>query len=726
MSAVIVDRVVVDPALWKVILGCALAAYTGFVYRRTFPPIGPARTLVLAALRILAFACLIVFVLDPALISVSRVVTEPIVLVLLDSSKSMRVEDMPEGSRFEKAVEEIEHLSRMIPRTPDARFEVVPFSNELAPAPVPIDSLTAADGEGTDILGAVTTALERYRASNLAAIILLSDGRVSRGMTTSGSRLSVPLFTVGFGDTLEETDIAVQDVVYPRITYTHAETAIEAVYTAVGCAGREVVVRLEQDGRVEDEERVRIGDRTREFGVSFNYVPGGEGDKRLTIRAVPFKEEQWRDNNSESITITVLKEKIRFLFLDRHADWNATFLRDLVRRTLRFETEIVTFRTGKGLVTVPDGRAWTFPAEIAGLRRFDLVIVADDAGMLASSSSSEMIVEYARSGGSVLVLADENSPLQWDRSMRHHAGFLPFGPSGAAAVRTGEFMVREPAGAPGNPVAKDLAGTDGLDELPPLLAAVSGLSVSAGADVVLVLSDGSAEMPFLVTQRYGDGLTAAVLGFPLWRWKLSGTGDRSPYDSFFGSLIQYLAEGADMPGLEIGADRTVYRLGDRVRFTVHTADERVPETVRGDVLRIEGEREDLVRTFLFEPEPRQIGTFKAELGQLPPGRYRIVASVAGKGGRGSSGDVTISVEPVSVEVLNRSRDNGFLRYCARISGGRYVEAGAIVALWESMALEPKEVLRRDVRTLRKTPLLFLGIVFLLAVEWILRKVWGLV
>ncbi|UCF04611.1 MAG: hypothetical protein JSV33_11865 [bacterium] len=720
------ERLAFDLKVWKLVLGACLVVVSIVIYRRTFPPLSPSRKAVLTVLRVLAFILLTAFVMNPVLISFSREVKEPLMVVLLDRSKSMGIRNRDGVSRIEEAERQLGRVRDVLHGRSDPRIEVVPFSNELSPVPLPSDSTVRVTGEGTDILGAVTTALKRYRTLNLVAVVLLSDGRISRGMTTTGSRLPVPVYTAGFGDTLEGTDISVVDIIYDRLTYAGAETGIEAVFSATGCAGRNVDIELVQDGVTKSRKRVSIESNDERFDASFQYVPDTEGDSRLVITAVPLDDEEWKENNTESITIKVLKAKIVFLFLDQYADWNMTFLRDLTERTKRFEAEFVTYLPERGFVTVPGMRSWSFPATAAGLSGFDLVIVEDDTRILTDPRAAGVLETYVRAGGSLLVLGGENSPLRWAPAMNVLEDFLPVGSVGAREIETGELAVEAVAGGGMDPVAAALEEHGGLAALPPLTAAVSGLEVTAGARVPLVLTGGRKTYPFFAFQRYGEGLSAVVLGFPLWRWKLVGAGERIVYDAFFSNLIQYLAEGADLPPLEVDSDRTVYRRGDRIRLSVYLRQQRLVEGVRGEVIeQVEG-RERIVRTFLFDPDPRQVGMFEAELEELPPGEYRVVAEVVRASGEGLTGDVTISVVPVSVEFMRTSRDNRFLRYIARISGGRFMEGDELPSLVQSLRFEPQEIERRAVRPMRQHPLLFVGVVLLLASEWILRKVWGLV
>ncbi|MCK4235801.1 MAG: hypothetical protein KAX38_01700, partial [Candidatus Krumholzibacteria bacterium] len=597
---------------------------------------------------------------------------------------------------------------------------------ELSLGAVPIDSIPEATGEGTDILGAVRSALRRYRSKNVVSVVLLSDGRVSRGRVTSSGGISVPVYAVGFGDTLESADISIEDVFYERVTYAGTATTIEVVIRATGFKGSTIEVRLIENGSVKENQTLKVREGSEELSAAFSYTPEGEGDHLLVIEALPLVGEERKENNEESIGIKVLKDRICFLYIDQFADWNMTFLRDLVKCSRRLDIETVTYVPKRGFVMIPGGREWNFPVSSSELGHYDLVVIADDTRLFVIPSNVEVLEEYVENGGALLFLADENSPVRNNSSLMLLESVLPVRLSGSARVKTGEYYVRIGPGERENPLAAVLAEGGRLEAIPPLLAAISGLEVTAGARVPLVLDDGDTKGPFLAVQRQGEGISAVVWGFPLWRWKLAGEEGVEAYDLFFGGLVQYLAEGADLPGLDLDSDRSVYRAGDRIGLSVFLRDTRFLESLRGEVLLKGNSREPLVRTFLFEPDSRRNGYFKADLNPLPSGDYRIKVSEVRISGSGMTGEVEISVLPVSVEFLKTSRDVSFLRHIAVISGGRMLGEAGLSLLPERMRLNEDEIERREVKSMRQSFLLFLVVVLFFAIEWILRKKWGLV
>ena len=711
--------------LWKTLVAAALVVFTLIAYRRTFPPVSAARRALLVAMRIGAFVLLGLLLINPVFISRRIEIRKPLVLALLDHSRSMGVLDSGSAARLDDAIGRVARLRRDLAGS-KADFEVIPFAGALSSAPLRPDSTVNADGEGTDVWGALEAAQRRYRSRNLSAIVLLTDGRVTRGMVTSGPGVTVPVYTVGFGDTLAKADVSIEEVIAPRVAYKGTRIPVEAVVRASGFKGKALALRLLEGGRVVDNATRTVKKDEEIISVLMGYAAGREGEHRLSVEVLPAAGEEHRENNLESFRLDILKDKVRILYIDQFPDWNMAFVRDLVKRSERLEVETVSWIALRGFVLNPGEKPWAFPASAGGLGSYDLVIVSDDAKLFNARSNADALDAFVKAGGSVLFIADENSPLGRAGSFELLKPLLPVQRVMSPRIEFAQGFVRVSAEAFDDPVASMLAEDAGLEAMPPLSGRIAGVAANSLARVPLVLEDPRGRTPFLVVARRGEGLTGAVLGFPFWQWKLAGGEGGRIYESFFGGLVQYLAEGSRAPALAIDADRTVYRSGDKIRLTAYIGDRRPPEGIRAEVWKKGGDRDLSVSTAVFEPDSRRKGYYRAEIEPVSPGDYTVAASEVIASGSGLTGTASFSVIPVSVEFINASRDAALLEEIARSSGGACLEGSELGALVSRLNLEEQRVERRDVHEIRGDVLILIGIVVFLGTEWILRKAWGLV
>jgi hypothetical protein len=711
--------------LWRIFIAAALVALSVLLYRRTFPPVSGARRALLLGMRLGGMALLGILLINPVFLSKKVETRKPLVIVLLDRSRSMEIRDSNGAARLDGALAAAATVRRALGGG-RADIEVIPFAGTLASAPLSADSAVRADADGTDIWGALEEAQRRYRSRNLSAIVLLTDGRVTHGMVASGERVGIPVLAVGYGDTLTKADISVDEVIADRVAYRGTKMPVEAIIRATGFKGRTITVRLLEGEKIRDSASIPVRRDQEIISTSLSYTALAEGEHRFSVEALPAAGEERRENNVESFRVDVLKQKVRILYIDQFPDWNMTFVRDLVKRSNRLEVETVSWIANRGFVLSPGEKPWTFPASAEALAGYDLVIVSDDARLFNARENVNALEAFVLSGGSVLFIADENSPLGRSGSFELLAPVLPLRRVTGPRVEFAQGFVRVAEEAYDDAIASMLAEDDGLDAMPPLSGRIAGVAANSLARVPLVLEDRRGRTPFLVIARRGEGLAGAVLGFPVWQWRLAGEEGGRIYELFFGGLVQYLAEGAQAPPLAIDTDRTVYRSGDRIRLTAYIGSRRSPEGIRAEVRRGGENRDSSVRTLVFEPDPRRKGYYRAELEPMPPGEYTVAASEVTDSGSGVTGATSFSVIPVSVEFINPSRDAALLADVARASGGSYLEGSQLGAFVARLNLTEQHIERRDVHELRGDVLVLIGIVVCIGIEWILRKAWGLV
>ncbi len=708
--------IVTDPDPWRIAAGAALVLYALWAYRRTLPPLSLSRRAVLATLRIAGFVLLAFFALDPSIVTRSESSRSPIVPVLLDVSRSMSIVDSGVESRIGTAVRAAGRIAGILD---GARVEILPFAAGLYGAQVSLDSIPQADGEGTDIYGAITSAERRYADDNLAGMIVISDGRVTRGMKGMREPGRVPVFAIAVGDTVEGADLSVDRVEYERTVYTGTREHVKAVIRYSSAGGQPVQVELVEGGKVLDRFSSGALEGSGLLEADLGYVPSREGIRSMEIRVTPVEGEVTEGNNRETFRVNALKDRVRILFFDGTPDWNMTFLRSICEGSKRLSLETAVPAQGGGY-RIDGGANWTFPVSSGGLSKYDLVILGG-GGSFPSAGEAEALRGYIAAGGAVLFIASERSPLLSQGALTVLRSILPVTAEGSPRVVTGDFPVI-PGSAGDTSWLPDMRGSDAL---PPLSGAVAGLSPTAGAHVPLLIRGSGPDMPFLVVEQKESGMSAVILGFPVWRWKLAGDEGADSYNGLFGGLIQYLAEGRNAPTIDVQTDRTVYRTGESPDVTIFPSTERAGENLRGEVLESGGDGVP-VETFIPGPAPEIPGAWSADLGDLKPGDYTVRVMAGGEDHASADGSTSFAVEALSVEMLRTSGDAGLLGRLAASSGGILLGSGEVEQLAGLIDLKEDTVVSTSVRKIRGKLWFFAAIIFVFAAEWLLRKIFGLV
>ncbi len=717
------EKLIFEPDFLGIAFGVLLVFLSFLLYQRTFPPLSPMKRISLAIPRAAVFLLLILFILNPVAVTVETETKKAVIPVLIDVSRSMAIPDCNGLTRLQAAEEGMKELENTLS---GLDLEIVPFAARIYESPVDIGGMPEASGEGTDILGAIEEVGRKYRSNDRESIILLTDGRVTRGMMRSSPGMGARVFAVGYGDTLEGKDVAIEEVDYERFVYSGTRIDIDASVRFSGATGDEdIKLELLQNGDVIDSSMLKAVRGEGTLDASLSFMPRVEGECRLEVRALPVAGERIEDNNIEYLRVTVLKDRLKVLYLDESPDWNMTFIRELGERSERLLIECVTWTPRDGIHFISDRRRWFPPDGSPSLQSYDLLIINDDTRVFNTARRIKILEEFVKAGGGLLLIAGENSPLVSAIRLEMMEGFLPVRRTGDPGLVPGEFLVRK--GTAGSGRLSVLAGQPGsMDRLPPLLAALSGVGVTSEAEVPLLLEDGSRTRPFLAVRRYGSGVSAVLFGSTVWRWRLDGDYGASVYTDFLAGLIQYLAKGAEPDRFTLNLDRTVYRTGERPRLSLFMREGKRYGNAGGEVLALGGGEESPARKFIFNLEPGRPGLQRAVLDPLPPGDYKVVARATSDTGEAESAEFSFTVQPVSIEFSRTSRDEPFLRRLVADSGGRIIESDRLGELRDLIRPGPAKIERKKISALREKYQLFALIVILLAAEWILRKSWGLV
>jgi hypothetical protein len=255
--------------------------------------------------------------------------------------------------------------------------------------------------------------------------------------------------------------------------------------------------------------------------------------------------------------------------------------------------------------------------------------------------------------------------------------------------------------------------------LPPLRGRIAGLSpTEAGA--VLLASEGE---PLAVAGAYGKGRVLVFGGLTYWRWDMipRGLGAPEPSATFFwNDAAQWLCTRQEVSRVHVQTDAPLYRLGEQVRLAVQVYDERYAPLDGADV-RLDIDRGALA----VAAAPRGDGRYVADVPGLGPGDHAAVATAAAGGVNLGSSTAEFSVAAVGLEHEQVQQQKDLLEAIARSTGGGYASAARADSLLATIPLKRIAEERERVVSLGSSGWVLCAIVGLLAVEWVGRRVFGL-
>ncbi len=732
-----------------IVVAAAVAAAAFLEYRRPLAPLTVVQRGVLVALRVLILASLVVVLLRPVAMLPPTGSRDAIVPVLVDASRSMRLNDADGRARIDRAAD---LLKRDLLPSLNRQFTTELFAVGDGIAPAAADRLSA-DARRTDLGGALAAIRDRYRGQRVAGIVLLSDGGdttgqgASRGPGKSGAD-GPPVYTVGLGSAegLRDREVLGIHTGDPQLDHASVDLHVTAVSSGFGRAPFQV--RVLANGQLLDTRRLVPQADGSPIDAVFTVSPNPQAATVYTAEIPADDGELVRENNARSVLVSPAGRKRRVLAIEGAPGFEHSFMTRALALDPGLEIDTVT-RKGKNdqgqdtfFVQAAPGRSAAltggFPASRDKLFAYDALVVANVEGDFFTRAQLSMMAEFVSDrGGGLLVLGgrsftqrglagtplEEVLPVELNdrRGALVRASYTPadLQPHNKVTLTT------EGQAHPIMRIAPTVEESRKAWMAMPALAAAAPLGGPRPGATVLAVSaapDGSVH-PLIAVQRYGRGRSMVFAGEASWRWKMMMASTDRSYEFFWRQATRWLSSQAPDP-VEVTVPDAP-EPGDAISVDVDARDTSfaaVPDATVDASWTPPGGQPQALK---LRRADAASGRFTAAVRPMQPGLYRVHADAR----RGStplgSADRWMFVGGADREFTEPRLNEGWLRRAARDSGGRYVRAADAgrIAGWLRAAVPQNAAPER--RDLWHEPWSFAIIVLLLSAEWILRRRWGL-
>ncbi len=716
--------------------------------------------LLLAALRALALAGVLLLVLQPAiqLRSVTRIPNH--LALLLDRSRSMGVREAEGGARrIDRSAALLKRSTARLDAWSRSRvLDLYAFGAQLRSQRREDLVALEADAPATHVRTALSKIRQRYKGKDLAAIIMISDGidngRFGVGPLKAPAKrflkgLGAPVHTVWVGKQAIR-DLAITEVYSDDFAFVRNAVHVEAELIALGFSRRKITVALESEGNVIAQREVEVGPDESRYRVRFQFVPQRVGKYVFRVVTPLQAGEALANNNSRSFVLKVIRDRIRVLQVCGRPSWDQRFLRRLLKRDPNID--LIAFfilRTPTDLTLVPPSELSLipFPTEELfekELGSFDLVLLQNfNYGPYGIGIYLPHLKRFVLQGGGLAMIGGDLSFSAGGYSQTQLAHVLPLKlppreSDPARLISTEDFRPRLTAEGRDHPVLQvgrtRRETTQILAKLPPL----SGVNLVRGAAPrATVLATHPAlrgrdrqPMPVLATLEVGKGRTLALTTDSSWHWAFHSVGQggtRQAYDRFWRNAIRWLIRDPELKYLRIIVQRDSVRLGAPMRGVIRAYNADY-SPARGLKVTYSVSRQSLGRERPIKARERVArtngdGEIRLELKPQRPGAYKIVAN-ASIGGRATREDALVLVEPTGSEEREPRATPALLKQISVVTGGRYL--GQAEVLPELELVEPRLLRvnwRRDMELWSRWWTL-LGCIFLLGLEWAMRRRFG--
>lgn len=744
-----------EPAARRGLLLALIAAgtlvLTPLTYSKTAVAIPRSVTWGLLALRLAVVIAVLMVLARPVVRRTALRIQRPTLAVLLDDSRSMRIRDMPgdgngvPSSRADAVKHALASNWRRIERL-DGAFDVVGYRfGEVATRagaagddPWPLET----KGQVTDVAAALSLVAERAGTdqSPLGAVLIVSDGSNNAGADSevaaaarSLADLDVPIFAVGVGSAEPRGDsrsLFGRDLRGPGRVAVRAIVPIEADFEAIGFADTPIDVECLWDGEVIATRRLVPSSAREVLHARFERVAGAAGFHAVEVRARP-TDLRWKDAPATlSQFVRVIDDQIHILYVEAHPRSEGAFITRALAGEPRFQlTKALLGRPVQGMWSDP------LPRERARWQRYHAIILGDltrrDLKKTQMAAIRDVVLDF---GTGLAVIGGFENTGRRSFAETALADVIPV-KLGAGSSVEGAVRLRVTIAGRDHPICR--IGEDGDVERAwsglPSLAGLTMLGTAKPTAETLVTDETG--RPAIVTGTVGKGRVLAMAVDSTWRWRMQIEGGAAVHQRFWRQMIYWIANRR--PDVHITVSQPRY---DVLRVRPGTRGIEIEAFVVNGLsgLTLEAARLDVTlttpdgQTSKLDMQTRE-DRWVQRLFPKRTGTYELLLVASHEGQEVGRSQTRFVVESVDLErrqpLANLALMQG-LADATSEAGGRFALLADLRRMLQELGdgdfrRQVIETTRQDLGDTLRWPILAV-VCGLLALEWVIRKRFGLV
>jgi hypothetical protein len=643
-------------------------------------------------------------------------------------------------------------------------------------AKAPDDSLFGAvtalqnlkpEGEGTQVVSSVKSVLQDLQGQRVAGIVVLTDGRETPEESPSDAvaadkAYGLNIFAVPVGSEKMPQNISVDSVSYEPSAFVDDITNFRVTVHATGYEPNHPITMALEREIIRNGQKVRIpvtdeagheitkevqapDDKPFDVDLQFKPTTADMPTANLVVEAKPQPGELDDADNFRPAQLAVLDNHIAVLYVDGYPRWDYRYIKNsMVRdRTIKISCLLTSadpsfHQEGSDDPNRPN-QTWSitaFPNTMEQMMDYDVVVLGDVDPREFSDAQLQLISDFVskKSGGFEMVAGPRWSPQSY-----RNTPIEPLLPviithtetDDSTASITDSFRLVLTRAGETSPIFRFLPDTAANDDfiknqLQELFWYCRGVIAKPGVGTTLAehptdLAPDNHKAPLLVVGRFDAGRTIFSSIDDSWRWRYY-TGE-PVFDAYWVQQLRYLARGRKLGQRKISFtnDQDVYELGKQVQMkirvmapevlqqisppvVVEIKDDATGQVVRRlELNRQEGETEVFSGSFTAD----KVGNFTAQLPRI--------------GNEDQS--ISYRVETPLMELVQPEVDVAALSRLATEAPIPYSLAAArLPAVLHSAArIIPVD----SSQPLTSAPLALIVFATLITVEWVARKLQGM-
>jgi uncharacterized membrane protein len=625
-----------------------------------------------------------------------------------------------------------------------------------------------ADANGTQIVSSLTSVLQDLQGQRLAGVVVFTDGREtpSESPPEAVSALKsygVNIYPVVVGSDRMPRNIAIQTVTFEDAAFVDDFTNLHVTLQASGYEANHPITlalrrQIEHNGvktlvPVLDDSgneisKVVLAPDEKPFDADLQFKPTKTDMPvaNLVVEAIPQPGEIDDSDNFHPARIDILDNNISVLYVDGYPRWDYRYLKNSLLRDKTVKVSCLltsadpNFRQeGSDDPTRPQyDNSWRitgFPETMDRLLDYDVIVIGDVDPRQFTDAQLQLISDFvAKKGGGFCMVAGPRYSPQGYRNTPIES-ILPViitrteADDEQTSITEGFRPILTPA-SKNYPIFRFFPEWADNDEfvrnhLQPLFWYCRGVMIKPGVGITLAqhptdLGPDGRPAPVFVIGNYGTGRTIFSAIDDSWRWRFY-TGE-SVFNTYWVQQLRFLARGRKIGQrmLTFNADRDVYELGKQINIQLQVLSPDLIQQLSPPIAVqiVDDETGQPVRRLDLQKQDSGSAVYSGSFTADRTGQFDVKLPHL----TDNDPSIAFKVTEPDMELRQPQVDKSFLARLGTEAPISLSEAAAKLPQIRSAA----KIIPIDIsQPLWNAPIVLVVFVLLITIEWIVRKMVGL-
>ena len=252
--------------------------------------------------------------------------------IFLDNSSSMKYHKTPSVNSIKAGMQQF--LDKLTEK--NIFFNLFLFDNKITPS-----ILSNFNGEGISTNFGEILDLVIDQDNSSAGTIIISDGIITEGNNSLDDliRIKTPVYTIGVGEKSELVDISIHSIDVPTVVLKGDKIDLKVTIQSLGSVKERLSVSLYKGMQLLGSKPIRLFGLSSKNEINFQFSSKEIGRQNFEVRVSSLKDEINIQNNRQNFSLLVLKDLYKVALITGSPNKNTSKVKGIIKKNKRIKLD---------------------------------------------------------------------------------------------------------------------------------------------------------------------------------------------------------------------------------------------------------------------------------------------------------------------------------------------------------------------------------------------------